>query len=191
MRFLKHPMVLLAATVALGAAAPLPKPPAANGSEVRFTVQERALLDFLRASTPQTVTVGSSLMSTELTLLDPSDLVLTGGKATFKIRVKSRSIALDQVVSPVVSIDRDPRTDQYYGVVSSLPLQIPGAGKIDLRDFLPRIEIPAVIDNPWPVADRTLAVRLRIRNIAILDHQLEVGADVDLSPAVPARAPGA
>lgn len=185
-------MVLLAAAaVALGAAAPLPKPPVTGGSEVRITVQEPALLDFLRASTPQTVTVGSSLMSTELTLLDPSDLVLTGGKATFKIRVKSRSIALDQVVSPVVSIDRDPRTDQYYGVVSSLPLQIPGAGKIDLRDFLPRIEIPAVIDNPWPVADRTLAVRLRIRKIAILEHQLEVGADVDLSPAVPARAPGA
>ncbi|HUD70638.1 MAG TPA: hypothetical protein VMQ62_01645 [Dongiaceae bacterium] len=191
MRFTRQLILVVASCAALGAAAPPPKPPIGDASEVRFTVQERALLDFLRASTPQTLTVGSSLMSTELTLLDPSDLVLTGGKATFKIRVKSRSIALDQIVSPVVTVDRDPRTNQYYGVVSSLPLQIPGAGKIDLRDFLPRIEVPAVIENPWPVADRTLAVRLRIRRIAILEHQLEVGADVDLAPAVPPRTPGA
>lgn len=183
--------ILAASLAAVGATAPPPKAPAVESSEVHFTVQEPALLDFLRASTPQTLTVGSSLMSTELTLLDPSDLVLTGGKATFKIRVKSRSIALDQVVSPVVTVHRDPRTQQYYGVVNSLPLQIPGAGKIDLRDFLPRIEIPAVIENPWPVADRTLAVRLRIRRIVILEHQLEVGADVDLAPAVPPRASGA
>ena len=183
-------MVIAASILALGAVAPPPKAPIGDTSEVRFTVQERALLEFLRASTPQTLTVGSSVLSTELTLLDPSDLVLAGGKATFKIRVKSRSIALDQVVTPVVTIDRDPRTQQYYGVVNSLPLQIPGAGKIDLRDFLPRIEIPAVIENPWPVADRTLAVRLRIRRIAILEHQLEVGADVDLAPAVPSRASG-
>ncbi|HKQ98504.1 MAG TPA: hypothetical protein VJV75_11560 [Candidatus Polarisedimenticolia bacterium] len=181
-------MVIAASIAALGAAAPPPKAPIGENPEVRFTVQEPALLELLRATTPQTVTVGSSLMSTELTMLDPSDLVLSPGKATFKIRVKSRQIALDQVVQPVVTVDRDPRTQQYYGVVNSLPLQIPGAGKIDLRDFLPRLEIPPVIENPWPVAGGTLAVRLRIRRIAILDHQLEVGADVDLAPAVPARA---
>jgi hypothetical protein len=160
---------------------------APDGSEVRFTVNERALLDVLRAATPQTVTVGTSLMSVDLTLLDPSDLVLGGGKATFKIRVKGRNIPLDQVVSPVVTVDRDPRTGQYFGVVSSMPLTIPGAGRIDLKDFVPRLEIPAVVESPWGVAARPLGLRLRIRRIAILDHLLEVGADVDLAPVVSSR----
>lgn len=172
------------------AAAPAAAPaPAADASEIRFTVHEKALLDVLRAATPQTITVGTNLLSTDLTLLDPTDLVLGNGRASFKIRVKGRSIPIDQVVSPVVTIDRDPRTGQYYGVVSSLPLTIPGVGTIDLRDFLPRFEIPAVLENPWNVTDRPLGLRLRIRRIAILDHLLEVGADVDVAPALSSRAP--
>lgn len=170
------------------AASPAPPPdPVPDTSEVRFTVNERALLDVLRAATPQTIAVGTSLVSTDLTLLDPSDLVLGAGKATFKIRVKGRGIPLDQVVSPVVTVERDPRTGRYFGVISSLPLVLPGAGRIDLRDFLPRFEIPAVVDNPWGVADRPLGIKLRIRRIAILEHLLEVGADVDLAPVVSSR----
>ena len=172
-----------------GATAPASPPPPAgpDGSEVRFTVNERALLDVLRAATPQTIAVGTSLMSIDLTLLDPRDLVLGGGKATFKIRVKGSSVPLDQVVTPVVTVDRDPHTGQYFGVVSSLPLTIPGAGRVDLRDFLPRFEIPAVVESPWGVADRPLGLKLRIRRIAILEHLLEVGADVDLAPVVSSR----
>jgi hypothetical protein len=175
-----------------GAAAATPSPPAAapESSEVRFTVNEKALLDVLRAATPQTIAVGTSLLTTELTLLDPRDLVLGGGRATFKIRVKGRDIPIDQVVSPVVTVERDPRTGQHFGVVSSMPLALPGGARIDLRDFLPRIEIPAVVDNPWNVADRPLGLRLRIRRIAILEHLLEVGADVDIAPVVSSRTPG-
>ena len=175
-----------------GAAVPAspPTPSGPDTSEVRFMVNERALLDVLRAATPQTIAVGTSLMSVNLTLLDPSDLVLGGGKVTFKIRVKGSGIPLDQVVTPVVTVDRDPRTGQYFGVVSSMPVSIPGAGRVDLRDFLPRFEIPAVVESPWGVADRPLGLRLRIRRIAILEHLLEVGADVDLAPVVSSRTAG-
>jgi len=177
-----------------GAWAAVPTAPTAPAipetSEIRFTVHEKALLDVLRAATPQTVAVGTNLFSTDLTLLDPSDLVLGNGRATFKIRVKGRTIPLDQIVNPVVTIERDPRTGQFFGVVSSMPLTLPGDGRIDLKDFLPRFEIPAVVDNPWNVADRPLGLRLRIRRIAILEHLLEVGADVDLAPVVSSRAPG-
>jgi hypothetical protein len=166
-------------------------PVAPDTSEIRFTVHEKALLDVLRAATPQTISVGTELLNTDLTLLDPSDLVLGNGRATFKIRVKGRTIPLDQVVSPVVTIDRDPRTGQYFGVVSSIPITLPGARKIDLKDFLPRFEIPAVVENPWNVTDRPLGLRLRIRRIAILEHLLEVSGDVDLAPVVSSRAPGA
>jgi len=182
---------LFLCSAARGAAPPAAAAPATpDTSEIRFTVQEKALLDVLRAATPQTVSVGTNLFNTDLTLLDPSDLVLSNGRATFKIRVKGRTIPLDQTVSPAVTIERDPRTGQYFGVVSSMPLALPGAGTIDLKDFLPRFEIPTVIENPWNVADRPLALKLRIRRIAILEHLLEVGADVDLAPGVSTRPPG-
>jgi hypothetical protein len=186
------PLALAWATGASALAAePAPAAPAPPAStEIRFTMQEGALLDVLRAATPQTITIGNSLMSTDLTLLDPRDLVLGNGRAVFKIRVKGRTIPIDQVVSPVVTVQRDPRTGQHFGVVSSMPLQVPGVGSIDLRDFLPRFEIPAVLDNPWSTADRPLGLRLRIRRIAILDHLVEVGADLDLSPVVSSRTAG-
>jgi hypothetical protein len=164
--------------------------PAGEATEVRFTVNERALLDCLRAATPQTLTVGSSLLSTELTLLDPADLVLANGRASFRIRVKGRTIPLDQVVNPTVTIDKDPRSGQFFGVVSSLPVQVPGLGSIDLKDYLPRFEIPTLLEDLWHVADRPLGLRLRIRRIAILDHLLEVGADVDFAPTVSSRGTG-
>lgn len=176
-----------AAPAMAAGAAPMAGPEA---TEVRFTVNERALLDCLRAATPQTVTVGSSLLSTELTLLDPADLVLVNGRASFRIRVKGRTIPLDQVVNPTVTIDKDPRSGQFFGVVSSLPVQVPGLGSIDLKDYLPRFEIPALVEDLWHVADRPLGLRLRIRRIAILDHLLEVGADVDFAPTVSSRGTG-
>lgn len=179
--------VVRAAPAMAAGAAPMA---GAEATEVRFTVNERALLDCLRAATPQTVTVGSSLLSTELTLLDPADLVLANGRASFRIRVKGRTIPLDQVVNPTVTIDKDPRSGQFFGVVSSLPVQVPGLGSIDLKDYLPRFEIPALVEDLWHVADRPLGLRLRIRRIAILDHLLEVGADVDFAPTVSSRGTG-
>jgi hypothetical protein len=94
------------------------------------------------------------------------------------------------VVNPIVTLHRDPQSGQYYGVVSSLPIQIPGLGALDLKDYLPRFEIPAVLDNLYRLSDRPLDLKLRIRRIAILDHLLEVGADVDFAPAVSSRTPG-
>jgi hypothetical protein len=172
------------------AAAPPPPAAGADASEIRFTVGESALLDLLRAATPQTVAVGNSLLSTDLTLLDPSDLVLHDGKASFRIRVKGRTLPVDQVVNPVISLNRDAATGQYYGVISTLPVQIQGLGAIDLKDYIPRFEIPAVLENQYRVSDRPLGIRLRIRRMAILEHQLEVGADIDLAPVVPSRAAG-
>jgi len=174
---------------ALGATA---APIAARGesSEVRFTVGESALLDCLRAATPKTLSVGTPVFSTDLTLLDPSDVVLRDGRASFKIRVKGRTLPVDQVVNPIITLERDVKSGQYVGVVSSMPVQIPGLPAIDLKDYLPRFEIPAVLEDLYRVSDRPLGLRLRIRRIAILDHLLEVGADVDFAPAVSSRTPG-
>jgi hypothetical protein len=158
---------------------------------MRFTLDERALLDCLKAALPQTVTVGSGLFSTELTFLDPSDLVLKqDGTASCRVRVKGRTLPVDQVLRPVLRVEKDPRTGRYYGVISSLPLQLPGMGSIDLKDTLPRLEIPPVLDNLHPFGDRPVGLRFSIRRIAILEHRVEIGADLDLSPAAAGRSSG-
>src|SRR5262245_56685288 len=78
---------LSANVTALGAASPATPTVGAGGesTEVRLSVGERALLECLRAATPETVTVGSGPLSAELTLLDPSEVSLRDGRASFKI----------------------------------------------------------------------------------------------------------
>lgn len=162
------------------AAVSAPAPPA--DTEMRFSLDERALLDCLKAALPQTVTVGSGLFSTELTFLDPSDLVLREGSASCRVRVKGKTLPVDQVLNPTVRLERDAKTGQYYGVISSLPLALPGMGKIDLKDALPRLEIPQVVDDLHPFGDRPLGLRFSLRRLAIHEHRVEIGADLDLSP---------
>jgi hypothetical protein len=196
LRLAAVPALLLAAVVFVRVAEPQAtaavQPAAGSDSEMHFTLDERALLDCLKAALPQTVTVGSGLFSTELTFLDPSDLVLKqDGTASCRVRVKGRTMPIDQVLKPVLRVERDPKTGQHYGVISSLPLQLPGMGSIDLKDTLPRMEIPPVIDNLRPFGDKQPAgLRFSIRRIAILEHRVEIAADLDLSPAAAGRPSG-
>lgn len=176
-------MVLAGLAAAAWAAAPAPPPAAsAPSSELRFTADERAILECLRAGLPKTVSVGSGILSTDLTFLDPSNVVLHEGTASFKVRVKGRTMPIDQVLNPSVRLERDAASGRYYGVISSLPLSLPGLGTMDLSQSIPRIEIPDVLDNLWQVPDKPLALRLRIRRIAILEHLVDVGADVEFTP---------
>jgi hypothetical protein len=151
-------------------------------------VGENALLQALRAAAPQTITIGSSIAATDLVLSDPTDLVLKEGVARFKVRLRGRTLPIDQILAPVVRIEYDTPRDRFYVVVSSLPLQLPGLGTIDLKDYIQRIEIPALFENLWRLSDRPLGMNLRVRRIAILEHAVEVGADVSFTPAPAPRA---
>ena len=154
-----------------------------DGAEIQFRIGEPALLDLLRAVTPHTLTVGNSLLGTDLVLSDPRDLVLKDGKASFTVRVKGRTLPLEQVLAPTVMITYDQELHKYFVVVSSLPLRIPGVGSIDLKEYLPRVEIPALLEDLWKSGDGPLGVNLRIRRISIIDHAVEVGADASFTSA--------
>jgi hypothetical protein len=177
-----HAAPVLAAAAASAPAASGSTAASGPSSELRFTADERAILECLRAGLPKTVSVGSGFLSTDLTFLDPSNLVLHEGTATFKVRVKGRTMPIDQVLNPIVRLERDSRSGQYFGVISSLPISLPGLGTMDLSQSIPRIEIPEVLDNLWQLPDKPLALRLRIRRIAILEHLVDVGADVEFAP---------
>lgn len=169
---------------ARGAAEPQPVPP--DPSEVRFMISESAVADWLKAATPYVVTVGNSLVSADLVLSDPAGLALSDGRATLRIRARGKGLPVDQVLSPVITVVYDPKANRYFGVLSRLAIQIQGLGTIDLRDYVPRFEIPAVLENIWSFADRPVGMNLNIRRIVIRDNALEVGASVSFAPLGPA-----
>ncbi len=177
-------MVLLAlSAMRVAAATPPPaQPTAPDNSQIRFTVGEAPLLEWMQAATPLVITVGNQLVSADLVLLEPKDLRLFDGKATLKIRVKGKTLPIDQPLSPEIALVYDKSLNKYFGVLSSLPLSMPGLGTIDLKDYVSRFEIPTVLENLWRFADKPIGLNLKIRRIAILDHAVEMGADVNFAP---------
>lgn len=158
-------------------------PAAADRSEVRFTITEDALLDWLKTATPYTFSVGNQVLKIDLTLSEPRELKLLDSRATLKIRLRASGIPVDQVLQPVLTLRHDEANARYYVVVSSLPVQLPGFGTIDLKDSFPKFEIPELIEDLWRFGDRPVALNLDIRRIAVLEHALMVGADVNFVPA--------
>ncbi len=158
-------------------------PSPGTGPEVRFSVDQKALLDLARAATPYTITIGNNLISADLVFMEPSGLVLTDGMATMRIRVKGRKLPVDQVLRPILTIEYDSAAKKYFAVISSLLVQIPGLGRVDLRDALPRVEIPAVLENLWEIQDRPVGLKLRLRSVVIREARIEIEADIDFAPA--------
>lgn len=160
-------------------------PPAADRSEVRFTISEDALLDWAKNATPYTFSVGNQVLKIDLTLSEPRELKLLDSRATLKIRLRASGIPVDQILQPVLTLRHDEANARYYVVVSSLPVQLPGFGAIDLKDSFPKFEIPELIEDLWKFGDRPVALNLDIRRIAVLEHALMIGADVNFVPASP------
>src|SRR2546425_621280 len=174
-----------------GPAPPPPRaPPAAERSEIRVTINEDALLEWLTTVTPYTFSVGNQLLKLDLTLSEPRELRLLDSRATLKIHLRASGVPLDQVLQPVFTLRHNEAQGRYSVVVSSLPVQLPGLGTIDLKDSLPKFEIPELIQDLWRFTDRPVALNLDIRRITVLEHALEIGANVNFVPASPVGARG-
>lgn len=168
-----------------GASAAPPAPPAPEApdrSSLQFRIGEPVILDWLRAVTPYTVTVGSPPLKTDLTFSEPRDLVLREGQATLKIRVQGRPIPVDQVLEPVIAVRYDPAGRRYALVISRLAVQVPGLGTIDLKSYIPPLEFPAVLENVWRSEERPYGLTLAIRRVRILERAVQIGADAAFTP---------
>jgi hypothetical protein len=180
----------LALGAVLIAAAPAAPPEPADHSPLQFRIAEPVLIDWLRAVTPFTVTVGKPPLATDLIFSDPADLVLKAGEARFKVRVRGRPLPVDQMLEPVVAVRYEPESRRYLLVVSSLPVQLPGLGTVDIRSYFPRLEIPALLENLWRSDERPYGLNLTIRRVRILDHAIEVGAEARFTATATARQDG-
>jgi len=179
--FLFACLAALAAGPAAVAAPPEAAPAPAERGQIRLSLGERALLEWLKAASPYTVTVKASLFTTDLIFSDPSDLVLQDSRATFRIRVRGRTVPLDQTLKPVINLRYDARAGKYYVVVQSLPLQMPGLGTLDLKEFIPDWEVPPLVENFWRFSDKPVGMNLSVRRVTITDHAVEIGADISFN----------
>ncbi len=176
------PRMAVAAFVASLSLAAAPAGEPAQQYEVRFTIEKAAIMDYLRAATPVTVTVGRSPLRVDLILSDPRDLVLSEGRARISLRIRARSLPLDERFSAALSIVYDKNLRKYFVVLDELPLKIPGLGRFDLSDAIPRVGIPSLVEDIWRFADRPVGLNLAIRRLAIIEDAVEVGGDVSFVP---------
>ena len=155
-----------------------------TGSDVRFTIAEPAILDWLRAATPHTVTVSAGPIGTDLVIGNPRDLKLADGQASMKFTVSGRTLPFSQTISATMTLRYDQQLRKYFAVLSALPIQIPALGTIDLKDAMPRIELPTVFYHLSEIAGKQVGLRVEIRRLAIVTDAVEVAADVQFSPYV-------
>jgi hypothetical protein len=150
--------------------------------EVQLRIGEAAIMDWLRAATPYRFTVGSGLVSVDLVLSDPSDLELSEGQADLRVRIRGATIPIDETILASITVNYDRQLRKYFAVFKRLPIQIPRLGSIDLKDAIPRLEIPSLIEDVWRFPDRPVGLNLSIRRLAILDHAVEITGDVSFVP---------
>ncbi|MEE9291824.1 MAG: hypothetical protein V3U83_02735 [Acidobacteriota bacterium] len=74
-------------------------------------------------------------------------------------------------------------------MIEELPIKIPGLGRLDLSDAIPRVGIPSLVEDIWRFADRPVGLNLAIRRLAILEDAIEVGGDVSFVPVSGSREP--
>ena len=183
------PRMAVAAFVASLSLAAAPAGEPAQQFEVRFTIAKAAIMDYLRAATPVTVTVGRSPLRVDLILSDPRDLVLSEGRARINLRIRARSLPVDERISASISIVYDRTLREYFAVMEELPIKIPGLRRFDLSDAIPRVGIPSLVEDIWRFADRPVGLNLAIRRLAILEDAIEVGGDVSFVPVSGSREP--
>ena len=152
------------------------RPAAAGGTEL--VLDGQALEDLLQSAAPFEFRIGIAALSETLTCDRPRDLQLTNGTVKLKTTCRGRPIPLKVELQPELTVVRNAETGHYEAILSKLPLDIPGFGQVDLRTFIPRLEIPAVIWRTLHLADRPRILEIRLREIRIDPGRVAIHADV-------------
>ncbi len=157
-------------------AGPASRPAAAGGAEL--VLDGQAVQELLESAAPFEFRIGIAALSETLICDRPRDLQLGNGTVRLRSTCRGRPIPLRVDLEPELTVVRNAETGHYEALLSKLPLVIPGFGQVDLRNFIPRLEIPAVIWRTVQLADRPRILEIRLREIRIEPGSMAVHADV-------------
>ncbi|MCI0567283.1 MAG: hypothetical protein L0Z52_03715 [Acidobacteria bacterium] len=154
---------------------------AATGTEdVKVQIRREAVLSLLTAAVPYKVEVGASLLRETLTFTEPKELRFAEGKITFAVRCQGSPFPVDQVIHPVFAFRRG--TSGYQLVADSLPVGIPGFGRVDLKDLFPPVELQALLRQALNLSGRPTLLEVRVEQVEISKYSIELSARLLLTP---------
>lgn len=167
--------------LALWIGAATPGTPAPAGESLTLQIRRAAVAEMLAAATPYRVEVGGGLLKETLTFSDPRELAFSAGKISFAIRCQGAPFPVDQVLRPVLTVQR--AGPGYRLVVESLPLTIPGFGKVDLKDLIAPVQLESLLRQNLLLQGRPAQLDIRVERIEVGREAIEVGGRLTLTPA--------
>ena len=154
--------------------------PATSPEDVKVQIRKDAVLSLLTAAVPYKVEVGASLLKESLTFTDPKDMSFADGKITFAVRCQGSPFPVDQVIHPVFSFKRG--ASGYQLVADSLPVGIPGFGRVDLKDLLPPVELQSLMRQGLNLSGRPTLLEVRVSQVEVAKDSIELSARLLLTP---------
>ena len=152
----------------------------ATNETIKVQIRREAIASLLSAAVPYKVEVGASLLKESLTFTDPKDVSLGNGKATFAIRCQGSPFPVDQVLHPVFTFKRG--ASGYQLVVDSVPVTIPGFGKVDLKDFFPPVDFQSLLRQAVDLSGRPTLLEVKVERIDMTGESIDLFASFALSP---------
>lgn len=174
-------LTMLIALTAVPAKAEPASPPT-SPDDLNITLRREAVQGLIQGATPYHVDLGSSLLKETLVFSEPRDLSFPNGKITFRIRCQGSPFPVDQVLQPVLSL-RPAGSGGYQVIVQSLPLMIPGFGRVDLKDAFPPLDIQSLLSQEVFLQGRPAQLDVQLRRIAVRPDEIHMGASVRLKAA--------
>ena len=159
------------------------------GSGLEVSLDREELTTLLSTAAPYQIIVKTRLFTEVLTFSNLRDLVLEEGKIRVRATCTGSPAPIRAEVQAEISLVRDPESGKLEGLFSSLPVRIPPIGTIDLKDYMPRLEIPALILQAIDFPDRSRRVEIQVREFRIRPEGIQARFDLRFLPDPPDPAP--
>jgi len=172
----------LLAAIALTAAG------SARAESLTMTLDRATALNFLRAATPYTVTVGAAGLEQRFRFYNPRDLRFVGGKVLVTADCKGEPIPFTAVLNPTLALSFDHIRNAFVVTVEKLPVKLTGMGELRLDQFIEPVLIPASFTQQIDAAVPGLTVDAIVRDLKVLDDRIEARADLVFRKEAPPTA---
>lgn len=152
--------------------------PAPEGVKVSF--RRDAIMSLLSATMPYKIDVGTGMLKESLTFSDPKDLTFGNNQITFAVRCQGSPFPVDQVLHPVLVFQQS--GGGYQVVVQSLPVSIPGFGKVDIKEFFQPVDLRSLMRQGVDMKGKPAVLELRVDKVAVARDTIDFSSTLILTP---------
>jgi hypothetical protein len=154
---------------------------AAPPEGVKISFRRDAVLSLLSAAMPYKIEVGTGMLKESLVFTEPRNLVFSPERVTFAVRCQGSPFPVDQVLNPVLVFQQS--SGGYKLVVQSLPVAIPGFGKVDIKDFFEPVDLRSLMRQSVIVSGKPTLLEVRVDKVAVAREAIDFSATLLLTPA--------